>query len=86
MGTFIISCDKATTICDKNQYGEAIFIDKLKLIFHFMICKICKQYTKQNNIMTQIFSSYTKDKCSEQQKCMSAKEKQEMEECVKKKM
>lgn len=86
MGKFIISCDEATAICDKNQYGEATFVDKLKLSVHFMICKICKQYTNQNNLMTRIFGAYAKDKCGEQQKCMSTEEKEKMEECVKEKM
>lgn len=86
MGKFIISCDEATTICDKNQYGEATFVNKLKLMTHFMICKVCKKYTKQNNLMTRLFGSYTEAKKCGEQKCMSTEEKEKMEECVKEKM
>lgn len=86
MGRFIISCDQATTICDKNQYGEATFTDKFKLMFHFMICKICKQYTKQNGIMSRVFGSYAKTQECGKQKCMTIEEKQKMEKCVKEKI
>lgn len=55
---FIINCNEATTICNKNQYGEASLTDKIKLNFHFLMCKFCMNYTKQNNIMTQIFRKH----------------------------
>ncbi len=49
---FMISCDEATEICDKNQYGEASKWDKLRLNFHLLLCKHCKAYSKQNSIIT----------------------------------
>ena len=55
---FMISCDEATTICDKNQYGEASLSEKISLNIHLIICKYCKQYTKQNGLMSQIFGKY----------------------------
>ena len=55
---FNMNCDEATTICDKNQYGEASFIEKIRLTFHLVFCKYCKDYTKQNNIMTKLFGKY----------------------------
>jgi hypothetical protein len=56
--TFKISCDEATTICDKNQYGEASVIEKLKLMFHLTFCDICSKYSKQNTLMTKLFGKY----------------------------
>ncbi len=55
---FKINCDEATAICDKNQYGEASFYDKIRLNFHLLMCKFCMSYTKQNNIMSQIFGKH----------------------------
>ncbi len=55
---FMISCDEATTICDKNQYGEATKWDKLRLNFHLLLCKHCKTYSKQNNFITKIMGGY----------------------------
>ena len=55
---FKISCDEATAICDKNQYGEASLAEKISLSFHLFVCKYCKQYTKHNNLMSQMFVKY----------------------------
>jgi len=85
MGKFFISCDEATTICDKNQYSEAKGIDKLKLMIHFIRCKVCKCYSQQNNLMTKIFENYSKKTCTKE-KCLSSEEKEKIEEAVKEKM
>jgi len=85
MGKFKITCDEATTICDKNQYGEASFSEKLKLMIHFYGCKICKCYSDQNVTMTKIYDNYSKDK-SHQHTCLSPKDKEELEEAIKEKM
>jgi len=51
----MISCEKAVIICDKCQYNEASFIEKMKFRFHFLFCKICKRYNKQNHTMSALF-------------------------------
>ncbi|MCF6351217.1 MAG: hypothetical protein L3J23_09370 [Flavobacteriaceae bacterium] len=51
----VINCDKAILICNKSQYCEASFIDKLRLSFHNFLCKKCKLYSKQNLFMTTLF-------------------------------
>ncbi|WP_299054703.1 hypothetical protein [uncultured Polaribacter sp.] len=56
-----ITCDEATTICDKNQYGEATFYEKLTLNIHFIKCKVCFLYTKQNNTLSKILKHQAKD-------------------------
>jgi len=74
---FIISCDEATTICDKNQYKEASVYDKIKLNFHLLMCKYCLKYTKQNSIMTQIFGKHL-GPCNESEH-LSKDEKEELD-------
>ncbi len=54
----MISCDEATAICDKNQYGEASFWDKIKLNLHLLMCKHCRGYSKQNHLITKIVGKY----------------------------
>jgi len=54
MSKFKITCDEATTICDKSQYGKATLLEIIKLRFHFIKCKVCSLYTKQNTLMTRI--------------------------------
>jgi len=79
---FIINCDQATTICDKSQYGEASLYDKIKLNYHLLMCKFCLSYTKQNNIMTQIFGKHLKP--CEGMEHLSDKEKEELHSNLKK--
>lgn len=52
---FKLTCDEATTICDKSQYKEASFIEKVKLSVHFLQCKVCKLYTRQNLLLSVFY-------------------------------
>ncbi|MCF6213893.1 MAG: hypothetical protein L3J45_07710 [Flavobacteriaceae bacterium] len=54
----MISCDEASTICDKTQYNEATFWDKLKLQLHLFLCKKCGLYSEQNKMMSKIFKTH----------------------------
>jgi hypothetical protein len=54
----LINCDEATTICDKSQYNEASFMEKVRLSLHLALCKNCKKYTKQNNLMSDVFNRF----------------------------
>lgn len=74
---FKISCDEATTICDKNQYGEATLLDKIKLNIHFLTCKICALYTKQNTKLTSIYTGYS-NQCKHIQHTLNNSEKEEL--------
>jgi len=73
----MISCDEATAICDKNQYGEASSWDKLKLNFHLLLCKHCATYSKQNNAITKMLGKYL-DTC-DGSKHLTLEEKKELE-------
>lgn len=81
---FIINCDEATAICDKSQYGEASLSEKISLNIHLIICKYCKQYTKQNGLMSQIFGKYLSP-CDESEK-LSKEEKAELEKNLQKEL
>ena len=85
MSKLFISCDEATTICDKNQYGEASFVDKFKITIHTIMCKVCKCYSSQNVIMTKMFSNHSNDTCKKE-KCLSDEDKVIMEKGIKEKM
>lgn len=50
----MISCEKAEEICNKAQYNEATFLEKLRLWFHVFMCKICAQFTKKNTELTAL--------------------------------
>ena len=53
-----INCDEATTICDKSQYGEASLFERIRLTLHLVLCKHCKKYTRQNNLMTDVYKRF----------------------------
>ena len=74
-----ITCDEATTICDKNQYGEASFFDKVKLNIHFIGCKICALYSKQNTLLSRLYKNKrTIDQTKLGSLCMSVEEKEKL--------
>lgn len=56
MSKFKITCDEATTICDKSQYRKATILEIIKLRIHFLGCNICTLYTKQNKILSKILN------------------------------
>lgn len=50
----MISCDEAALICNKKQYKEATFIEKIKLVMHLFICKTCSKFSKKNAEFTSL--------------------------------
>jgi hypothetical protein len=72
---FNITCDEATTICDKSQYNEASLIEKIQLNWHIFRCKICSIYVKQNRKMTNLFKMKSAD-CKDENNCMSNTDKE----------
>jgi hypothetical protein len=50
----MISCDEAAIICNKKQYKEATFIEKIKLVMHLLICKTCSVFSKKNAELTAL--------------------------------
>ena len=80
--SLFITCDEATMICDKSQYNEASFYEKIQLNIHFLKCKICRLYTKQNNKMSVLFNIKAAD-CKKHQHCMSSADKAALKEQLK---
>lgn len=73
-----LTCDEATAICDKNQYGEASIWDKIRLNIHVFLCKNCGLYSKQNFIMTRCFEVHS-EKESKKEHCLKKEEKEHMQ-------
>jgi hypothetical protein len=70
-----ITCDEATAICDKNQYGEATFYEKIKLNIHFIWCRVCILYTKQNMSLTKLYKKHSQS-CKAVKHCLTPEEKE----------
>ena len=79
-----LSCDQATKICDKSQYGEISIWDRIKLGLHLFLCKKCGLYTKQNNVLSKCYKKHqefkNKNRC-----CLTEGEKKCMDEKLKEK-
>ena len=74
---FKITCDEASTICDKSQYGEATFFEKIQLTWHLLKCKVCSLYSKQNSKMTDLFKMNS-EKCKNETQCLSNRDKEDL--------
>lgn len=60
----LIKCEEANKICDKSQYQEASFWERIKLELHLLTCKACRKYTKGNMELTKLIN-YHLDNLSE---------------------
>ena len=48
----MVSCDQAQVICNKKQYREAGFFEKVQLMVHLLYCKACFKSSRKNNRLT----------------------------------
>ncbi|MGG5488056.1 hypothetical protein [Gaetbulibacter sp. NE] len=48
-----ISCEEAKQICDKSQYGDATFWERIKLTIRLSWCRVTRAYTKRNKSLTK---------------------------------
>ncbi|MCB0452867.1 MAG: hypothetical protein KDC94_08230 [Aequorivita sp.] len=54
---FFLKCDEAVHVCDRSQYNEASFLEKLKLKMHILICGLCRGHAKRNTKLTETIKS-----------------------------
>lgn len=47
-----LKCEEAAHICDKSQYKEANFFERLILKIHLLVCNLCRGYSKNNAKLT----------------------------------
>ncbi|MDY0781266.1 hypothetical protein [Tenacibaculum sp. IB213877] len=84
MGNFFnIKCEEANHICNKAQYNEATFTEKMKLKWHLLVCKVCALYTKQNRVLTKAYKCKSVD-IKNGTKCLKKKDKEILKEEFKK--
>ena len=74
-----ISSEKAAILCNKVQYGEASFWDKIRLRLFLMASKSSANYTKKNTRLTAL--------CQQADlHCLSEEEKLQMKQELQKKI
>jgi hypothetical protein len=79
MSFFNIKCNEAGHICDKSQYDEAGFWEILKLKIHHLYCKVCREHSKRNSLLTGLLKKSNID-------FLDTAFKQEMEQKVQKEL
>lgn len=57
MAKLKLECHEANHICDKNQYKEASFMEKVILTIHLMYCRACRKYTAKNTKLTKLVNN-----------------------------
>lgn len=50
-------CHEANHICDKNQYKEATFWEKVRLNIHLIYCRACRSYSSRNGKLTKVMKN-----------------------------
>ena len=48
-----MKCENANHVCDKKQYREATFFERIKLTLHLIYCSACRRYSANNNKLTK---------------------------------
>ena len=57
MSKLKLSCQEANHVCDKNQYKEATFWEKVKLNIHLIYCAACRKYSANNGKLSKLFKA-----------------------------
>lgn len=55
MSLLNLSCKKATEMVEQDKIVSLSFVDKMKLKIHLSICKACKNYEKQSQLIDEFF-------------------------------
>ena len=66
--SIFVDCAEANLCCDKAQYDEASFSEKIKIHIHNFFCKPCKKYTEDNNKLSALIKKANLKSCSEKEK------------------
>lgn len=74
-----ISCEEAHHICDKSQYGEATFWERVKLSIRLSWCQVTRAYTKRNRKLTKTMNGANID-------CLEGSKKEELKSMFQKEL
>lgn len=61
-------CSEANLCCDKAQYDEASFFEKMKIHIHIFFCRPCRDYTNKNKKLSALVKKANLKTCSEKEK------------------
>ena len=74
-----MKCKDANHVCDKVQYKESSFWEKIKLSIHLLYCRACRKYTANNAKLSEVINESKIE-------TIHTSEKEKMKEQLKKEM
>jgi predicted anti-sigma-YlaC factor YlaD len=76
---FLLKCGETAEVCDKCQYEEASLFEKIRMKLHLIMCKCCRNYSANNNKLTNsIKTADIKTFSTKEKEFLKAKLEQEM--------
>lgn len=63
-----LNCKNAANYCNKAEYQEAGFRDKVKLKLHLLFCKPCKNYNHKNQKLSELIKKADIKTCTKEEK------------------
>ncbi len=52
----LLNCTDANHTCNKSQYNDASFWEKMKLSLHLLYCRACRKYSSNNAKLTKVMT------------------------------
>jgi len=52
-GKMMINCEESTFLTSKKQQDKLSTSERLQLFFHLMMCKYCRRFANQINLITK---------------------------------
>lgn len=63
-----LNCEDAANYCNKAEYKEAGFRDKMKLRLHLFFCKPCKAHNHKNHKLSELIKKADIKTCTKEEK------------------
>jgi len=78
MNVVMLSCEDATLLMTKKQYGQISFIKNMQLKMHLLSCKLCRRFNIHNEKIHSEWEAF-----EEENKSLSPEKKVEIERKLK---
>lgn len=63
-----LNCEETAKCCDKAQYDEASFFEKMMIHMHVAMCKPCRNYSAKNIKLSDLLKRSKLKTCTEEEK------------------
>ena len=83
MSKMMLNCDESTHLVSKSQHTKLSFKERMHLKFHLFTCRLCQQYNKQINNITNFIKKLSSNGQSKPETItLSTEKKNKMKEVL----